>query len=311
MSHPGCVHGGPERNRYSDKYRRFVLDLRTRHGEIPLSAFAAAIHVPLGTLEDWLTNAPVAETSDGAEAGPEITDGAERPSPIVDSAAVAQTATILAEWSRWEGGFIAFCKHLEKDLRIDLGREFIADLLETEGARLRKRRRGRLPDEKALRQAFETAFPGAQWVGDGSKYEIQLNGETFRFNIELHVDAKTGAFAGVSISDEEDSEAVIESLRDGITTTGAAPVAELLDNRPSNLTPQVEDELKKTDTILIQATLGRAQNKAHVEGAFGLFKQTIPNPIIDASTPRALAAQIVTLIVMTWGPSLTVDGDLD
>jgi transposase InsO family protein len=306
MSHPGCVHGGPERNRYSDKYRRFTLDLRTRHGDIPLPAFADAIHVPLGTIEDWLANAPVAKTSDSPESsdGPETTDGAERPSPIVDPAAVAQTATILAEWSRWEGGFSTFCKHLEKDLRLDLGRQFVADLLETEGVRLRKRRRGRLPDEKALRQAFETAFPGAQWVGDGTQYEIQLNGETFRFNIELHVDAKTGAFVGVSIRDEEDSEAVIESLRDGIATTGAAPVAELLDNRSSNLTPEVEDELKKTDTILIQATPGRPQNKAHVEGAFGLFKQTIPNPVIDASTPRALAIQIIALIVMTWGRTL-------
>jgi hypothetical protein len=69
----------------------------------------------------------------------------------------------------------------------------------------------------------------------------------------------------------------------------------LLDNRPSNHTSEVDAALG-TNTLRTRSTLGRPQSKAHVEGAFGLFAQTLPALLITATTPPEQARQIVELI---------------
>jgi hypothetical protein len=58
------------------------------------------------------------------------------------------------------------------------------------------------------------------------------------------------------------------------STTGAPSLALLLDHRPSSHTPEVDAALD--NTMRIRATPERPQNKAHVEGAFGLFAQKVP-----------------------------------
>ena len=54
LAHPGCAHTGQQRARYSDAFRRFLVELRERHAALSLAAFATATTVPEGTLEDWL-----------------------------------------------------------------------------------------------------------------------------------------------------------------------------------------------------------------------------------------------------------------
>ena len=53
MRHPGCVQSG-ERARYSDSYRRFMIELRERHADVTLPELAEVLALPLGTLEDWM-----------------------------------------------------------------------------------------------------------------------------------------------------------------------------------------------------------------------------------------------------------------
>src|SRR5690606_23616975 len=86
-------------------------------------------------------------------------------------------------------------------------------------------------------------------------------------------------------------------------TTGAPPLALLLDNRESNHTDAVDAALGD-DTIKLRATLGRGQNKAHVEGAFGLFQQSAPPLCVDAQTTQDLAAQMLVLAVLIWARTL-------
>jgi hypothetical protein len=57
MAHPGCVQSG-ERASYSAHYRRFVIELREHHADVMRSAFAEAIQIPLGTLDDWMRVTP-------------------------------------------------------------------------------------------------------------------------------------------------------------------------------------------------------------------------------------------------------------
>lgn len=47
VRHPHCA-------RNSDRYRRFVLELRKRYAGVTMSEFADAIMLPIGTLEDWM-----------------------------------------------------------------------------------------------------------------------------------------------------------------------------------------------------------------------------------------------------------------
>ena len=292
LDHPGCVHGGPEHRRYSDSFRRLVLDLYEKHPELAVEGLAHAIEVPVDTFRDWLrTGAPPAPE-------PQETD------PAAWATGNLHVQTVLVEWAAWEGGFIAFCDHVVEHLRVPFRRTAIAAILAAHGVRLRRRREGRSPDETALRESFETFFPGAQWVADGTPVVVTFFGERFAFNFELTVDAYSGAFTGVSIRDEEDSAALIQAVEEGKATTGAPPLAVLVDNRPSNLTPEVVDALASDQTLLIPATQGRPQNKAHVEGAFGLFRQSVPPLVLDGADEREAAREMLRLVITTWARTL-------
>jgi hypothetical protein len=313
MRHPGCLQVGEERARYSDHYRRFVIELRERYAEVVASEFAEAIQLPLGTLQDWMRNTPpddhaCDDTADPheqaghgatdsleAHAGPEIAD--PRPTAEPD-ARRAQIETVLAAWRVWHGDFGAFCAHVRRDHRLELGNTLIASILFAHGARTPARRAGRSRDEEALRGSFETFFPGAQWVGDGKQLKVVLDGKTFCMNLELIIDAASDAAVGISIRDEEDSAAVIEAFEHGKQTTGDPPLAQLLDNRPSNHTPEVDAALDAT--MRIRATPARPQNKAHVEGAFGLFAQKVPALELDTRNPHTLAKTIARLVATTF-----------
>lgn len=289
MSHPGCVRLGRERTRYSDAWRRFVVELHEGHDDVPLPELADALCMPLGTLEDWLR----APRVDPPEPEPVETD--------IDrehDAKLAQIETVLAAWRAWSGDFTAFSEHVRRDLRVEIGKTTIASILSAHGERRLTRRPGRSRDEEALRGAFETFFPGAQWVGDGKTLEVIVDGEVFTFNLELVVDAKTDAAVGIDVRDEEDSAALAAAFGDGLATTGEPPLAVLVDNRPSNHTPEVDAALG--NTMRIDATPGRPQNKAHVEGAFGLFAQKVPPLEIETTDSRALARTLALLVGTTF-----------
>lgn len=290
FTHPGCV-TGKTRRRYSDGFRQFILELRERFAAVETTAFAVAVGVPEATLADWLrvTADPDPPTAEPTGDKPNATHH--------------RIQMILAAWDTWQGPFTTFCDHVVGELRLPYGRTFIASILALHGVRIPRRRSGRSPDELALRNAFVTFFPGAQWVGDGMQVPVDVNGITYTFNLELDVDAYSAALVGADVGDEEDAAAVVSAFHDGVHTTGAPPLALLLDNRESNHTDAVDAALGD-DTMKIRATLGRAQNKAHVEGAFGLFAQTAPPLELAARTPKQIAAQALVLAVTIWARTL-------
>jgi hypothetical protein len=288
MAHPGCVHQGGGRQRYAAGFRRFVLEQRAAHAALDLDTFASAVAVPIGTLKDWLR-----DPTRGA------TEETPAPPPARPDAEATHIQSVLDAWSRWSGSFLDFCEHVKRDLRIPFGRDLVGRILEVEGARRPARREGRSPDEVALRKAFRTYFPGAEWVGDGMQIPVVIDGHRFVFNLELDVDAHTGALVGLSVGAVEDSGAVVDTFASGVATTGAPPLALLLDNKPSNHTPEVDAALG--ETIRIRATPERPQNKAHVEGAFGLFSQVLPSLVLDTrGAAEAIARRLLGLVVDVW-----------
>jgi hypothetical protein len=290
MAHPGCVDRGAERQRYADTFRRFVVDLRASKASLDLELFARAVAVPLGTLKDWLRH-PQSE--------PVVEAPAPAPAATSPGVEVSHIQTVLNAWPRWKGSFVDFCEHVKRDLHVPFGIDLVRHVLEVEGQRKPTRRKGRSPDEIALRGAFRTFFPGAQWVGDGMQVPVVVDGQRFVFNVELNVDAYAGAFVGASVRDTEDSAAVIHAFDSGVATTGAPPIALLLDNKPSNHVPEVDAALGST--IRIRATTERPQNKGHVEGAFGLFSQILPPLVVDTRTSaHDLARSFLMAIVDVW-----------
>ncbi|MBA2321973.1 MAG: hypothetical protein H0V89_12560, partial [Deltaproteobacteria bacterium] len=282
-AHPGALVTTATRNTYSDGYRHVVLDLVESHPDLDIAQLAQAVLVPLPTLQDWLaTPQPSAAAS-----------------PQVDPADEPRIASIVEAWRRWKGGFSQFCVFVRGQLAIPYGDDAVRRILASYTDRRPLRRSGRSPDEKALRGAFLTFFPGAQWVEDGSTVKITVNGKSFSFNWELCVDAYTGAFVGASLRDEEDSRAVVEAFEDGVATTGGPPIALSTDNRASNHTPEVAAALG--ETLHIRATLGRPQSDSPIEGGFGLFQQSAPPLVIDGDTPCAMARAILALVLTVWG----------
>lgn len=73
---PGCAQVSGTRERYTDDFRQFVLELGWRYPDVTMAEFAASIDLPQGTVEDWLrggrrdvdTTAREAPTSDARRA---------------------------------------------------------------------------------------------------------------------------------------------------------------------------------------------------------------------------------------------------
>lgn len=291
LTHPGAAQRTSTKTHYDDGYRDFVVQLCTLHGELDVAELADALLLPVTTLRDWLR---------AARTEVEPTPPPPPPRTVSPLATVSDlhAQTVLAQWSNWHGKFSAFCEHVQRHHGVPLGRTAIASLLELTGRRKPKRRPGRSPDEIATRNSFESFFPNAVWVGDGYEFGVELDGERFDFNLELIIDAHSAAAVGLDVRDHEDSAAVIASFEDGVHTTSSAPIALLLDNKPPNHTPAVHEAL--AGTLVIPATKARPQNKAHVEGAFGLFSQHAPLLSLDGDTPKQRAASFALLCMQLF-----------
>ena len=283
-AHPGAVSATGTRRRYSDGFRILILDQFAARHDVELEAFAVAVGIPAGTIKDWVSGER-----------PEV----EPPASLVSAPgpAPARVEAVLAAWEAWSGNFLRFCKHVWFNLRIPFGRQMLSDILKAHGVRL-PHRRGRPVDASARKNGFESFFPGAQWVGDGAELVVEVHGQRIKVNLLLLVDPDSGAFTGASIRPTEDAAAVVEAFQDGVATTGQAPEALLLDNKPSNHSEEVVSALG--DTLLLRARPFTPTDKPHVEGAFGLFSQEAPPIVLTATTGMDLALQLAALVVNTW-----------
>lgn len=295
MTHPGCVNCGNHRKRYSAGFKAFAVSLVDAHEDLGFEKLGRALRVPASTLEQWVKRQtePIKE---------EPNESSEPDKQSLNGIRVTHCETIVNEWSNWQGDFSSFCEHVRSGLGIPMGKTAVSTVLQAFGKRRPAQRAGRSPDEVALREKFLTFFPGAQWCGDGSLISVEIDGERFSFNLELNVDTYSGAFVGAHVSRTEDSQAVIEAFDDARENTETKPIAILLDNKPSNHTADVESALE--DTVIIRSTQGRPQNKAHIEGGFGLFKPILENIEIDASTKQSLATTILVALVTVWGRTI-------
>jgi len=309
-AHPGAARHAGQRLQPSSGFKQHVVELCAQHPDLSTDDLAAAMGLSASTLREWLRKADVdidatSTTTTTTTSTSTTTTTTTAVAKAIRSSADLQIQLVLSQYRSWEGSFSGFCEHITTHHAVGLGRTAIASVLEQAGVRRPTKRPGRSPDEHALRHSFITFFPGAQWTADGTEIAAIVDGQRYLFNLQLSVDTDSAAAVGVDVRDYEDSRAVIASFDEGVATTGAPPIALLLDNKPCNFTSVLD--AATGDTLCIPATLARPQNKAHVEGCFGLFSQHVPALVLgNVTNHKELARQLVELAVRTFFNTLNM-----
>jgi hypothetical protein len=316
--HPGAWCEG-RRNGYSAGLRAFVLSLASEHGvgkDLTQADFAAACEIPLPTLKTWW-----AEHAPSGPAAPAVTD-VPRANPSTDSqptddppnASQAQDRLppddpaltgftlemlrIIREYESWHGTLEAFVGHLRDDLGIHYGRERVTHLLHLAAARKLLKKP---PAPPSARGATVRPPPGVQWTSDGKEVELVVGEQTFVVTWQPMVDVGSAATVGEAVRPAEDAPGVVAAFREGIATTGAPPRVLLLDNKAPNRSVPLRAALPD-ETTLMHATLGRAQNKAVIEGQFGLFAQDLGRVIavVDTHTAATIALSVAEAVTRAY-----------
>jgi hypothetical protein len=329
VEHPGAwVCGG--RTTYSKNFVTFVLELasQTLGPSMTQADFADTCGIPLPTLKDWWTNAnasnprthplasatpPPAALSSKSTSPPEPLSPPPSPksasvpepepeseprTPDADTLGLsAEMLRIITEYERWHGTLPAFVDYLRR-LGLHYGREMVTQILHL--AALRKLLR-RPPPKPAARGSTYRPPPGVQWTSDGKQVDVVVDDQTFRVTWQPTVDVGSTATVGSVVRVEETTEGVHTSFAQGVMTTGEAPIAHLLDNKACNKSPALAQNLAP-DTFIMHSTVGRPENKAVIEGSFGLFAQALGPTIatIDTATPEKIALCVADAVTHAY-----------
>lgn len=292
--HPGAWCQG-KRNGYSDGLRAFVLQLAEEHGvgrELTQADFAVACEIPLPTLKAWW-----ASPASGAPPPPEPAPPAA-PDEGASAGFTLEMLRIIRAYESWHGTLEAFVVHLRDDLGLHYGRERVTQLLHLAAARKLLRKP---PPPRPARGATFRPPPGVQWTTDGKEVDLGVGDQTFRVTWQPMVDVGSAATVGAAMRPTEDSTGVITAFREGVATTGVTPRVLLVDNKAPNRSEALREALPD-ETMLMHATLGRPQNKAVIEGGFGLFAHDLGRVIavVDTSTPDAIALSVAEAVTRAY-----------
>lgn len=284
---PGAVIEHPHRTTYADAFRRFILQHHDRW-QGTLLDFAQAVRVPLDTLRDWLAN-------DRAE----TLKPQRKTRPSVPANASQLTRRIIDEWMRWIGPTRAFIPHAARCFQLSAAQ--ITRLLKVLGI-IRARPRRTTP---RFRGSTHKLTPGTLLVTDGKWLTVALHDgdshQTLFFNWQGIVDQATGCDTAAVVTDQEDAAAVKRAYEHSLRFLGGCvPQALLHDSKPCYDDQQLQQTLKRYGTDMIPATLGRAQNKAILEGAFGLFEQRLGDLKLDDTDDHCLIRSAVEQVVRAY-----------
>lgn len=295
-THPGCwVEGG--RTVYSGGVRALVLSLAEEHGDVEQADFAAACRLPLPTFKAWWAEHSASLAREGSPP-PVPPTAAAPPDEGASAGFTLEMLRIIREYESWDGTLEAFVAHLRDDLRLHYGRERVTQLLHLAAARKLSRKP---PPPPPVRGSTFRPPPGVQWTSDGKEVEVVVGDQTFAVAWQPMVNVGSAATVGEAVRPAEDSAGVIAAFREGVATTGASPRVLLLDNKACNKSEALGAALPD-ETLLMHSTLGRAQNKAVVEGSFGLFAQDLGRvvAIVDTTTPEAIALSVAEAVTRAY-----------
>ena len=285
LDHPGAVVDHQKRKSYSPQYRRFVLE-RLDTWRQTMESFSQATEIPLDTLRQWLKTdshclAPLPEKS---------------PPVMVYRDSSQLVFQIARAWDNWQGSKRDFIKHTAA----------ISGLLYGQVVRV-LRLLGIItacgPKKYRHRGSTTLLSPGSMLVTDGKALAVNLTGSNQweTWNWQAMVDQATGCDTAVVISKEECAAAVKDAYDQSVDFAGGRyPLGLLHDNKPCYDESKLQNDIHENGSLMIPATMARAENKAIIEGEFGLFEQRVGTIRLDDTNRQTLLHSAVEEVIRAY-----------
>jgi len=188
-----------------------------------------------------------------------------------------------------------FTEQLKKENDIYLSKRKVQEVLIANNlfaARTRKRRPG-------FYQSLRKEIPNGLLSLDGSDLTVWLDGEPYKFNVELSVDVKTFAHTAFSVGDTETCDEVIKVLEAHRKDWGI-PLGILCDCGSGNLSEKTRDYLRTHGIELAPAGPANPKGNGTDEGAFSQMKQILGTIRLDTSSPRSLARSVLEKLISLY-----------
>lgn len=285
LQFPGAVVQHRRRQDYSPGFRRFILGRYDHYVPTRLSTeeFAASTEVPVDTLRNWL-QLDRNELSEEKRARQ-----TQHPDTIIIPEDASGMVYLIVElYQNWHGSTRDFIPYCAKALGLKP-----CDV--TRVLRILKIIRPGTEKPPKYPGSTEKLSPGSMSVIDGKEIAIHLVGSDTWTKKTVHVaaDQATNTITGIAASQNECAEKALEVFRQTVEFQGGkAPLGLLHDRKPCYRDEEFREEVEKT-TTLVQATKGRGENKAVIEGAFSEFERQFGAIRLDDSSRHKLLESAV------------------
>ncbi len=134
---------------------------------------------------------------------------------------------------------------------------------------------------------------------DGSEITINIDGEPYKFNLELGVDVGSFNHTGFDIGNSETSAAVLSVLKRHARKYGY-PLGVVFDHGSANLSEDVKTWLVKHDVEIVPAGPGNPKGNGTIEGAFSQLKEVLGTIELEVSSPEILGKSVLTALVALY-----------
>jgi hypothetical protein len=189
----------------------------------------------------------------------------------------------------------AFVKEFSRNHDIVLSRKKVTEVLIANGLYKASTRRRRPRFYQRLRQSI----PNGLISVDGSEWNVQVDSNEYKFNLELGVDVESFCHTAFSVSESETTEEFIKVMERHKTLWGS-PLGLVCDHGSANLSSESICYLNRNDIEIMPAGPGNPKGNGTCEGAFSEMKAVIGQIQIDTSSPRQMARMILEKIVSVY-----------
>lgn len=148
-------------------------------------------------------------------------------------------------------------------------------------------------------QALRQTIPNGLISVDGSEWEVQIDGNEYKFNLELGVDVESFCHSAFSVSDSETTEEFIKVMEEHKAVWGN-PLGLVFDHGSANLSGESIRYLNRNHIKIMPAGPGNPKGNGTCEGAFSEMKDVIGKIQIETSSPREMARMILERMVSIY-----------
>jgi len=292
LEHPGAVvkHESGQAT-YSDGFKRYILDLADEWQTSP-ERFCLQVEVPYPTFRSWQKRDRDNRYQERQMPG----------RPVVPESASETTRTILEEHRRWEGSLRDFLQYISARTRLPINQ--VRRVLVVCNVLSKNSRKG-----PRYRGSTERRTPGSILVTDGKTVDMvsTKTGVIREYNWQAMMDQTTACHTASVVTDTECAAGVKTAFVASCRFMGKAPLALVHDNKPIHQEAGLKGLVEK-NTVMIEATVGRGENKAVVEGEFGKFEQQVGEIYLDDSNPETLKKSAVSEVIRAYAAGVNHAG---